>query len=67
MLTDILLYVGLVLGGGVAALKFIAPRTKTKVDDEVLHYGEVALEVLEGLGVKVPEGVEIKAVAVKVS
>lgn len=63
-ISDVLVYVGLFLAGGVAALKVIAPRTKTTVDDAVLHYGEVAVDVLKGLGVEVPDGVDIKAVAV---
>lgn len=63
-ISDVLIYVGLFLAGGVAALKVIAPRTKNTVDDAALHYGEVAVEVLKGLGVEVPDGVDIKAVAV---
>lgn len=65
MLTDILLYTGLFLGGVIAGLKIIAPRTKTKVDDTVLSYGEQAKKLLEALGIKVPGDVEVTAVAAK--
>lgn len=63
MLTQILLYVLIFATGAVAGLKVIAPLTKTKVDDKILEYGEDALKVLEALGVKVPEDVEVHAVA----
>ena len=45
-LSTVLLFVTGVLTGAVAALKIIAPRTKTTKDDKVLEYAEKALEVL---------------------
>jgi hypothetical protein len=63
MITTILLYAGIFLGGLVAGLKVIAPLTATKIDDKVLEYGEDGLKLLEALGVKVPADVEIHAVA----
>lgn len=65
MLTDILLYGGIFLGGLLAGLKVIAPLTKTKVDDTILSYGDKAKDLLEALGVKVPGDVQVKAVAAK--
>lgn len=38
-----------VLAGVVAALKVIAPATKTTKDDKVLEYAEKAEEVVDGL------------------
>ncbi len=64
MLANILLYVGLFLGGAIAGLKVIAPLTKTKIDDEVLEYGEDAVKVLESLGIKVPGHVDPEKLAV---
>lgn len=43
-----------VLIGTVGALKVIAPRTKTRTDDDVLKKVEWALEQLEKLGLKPP-------------
>jgi len=63
MLTTILLYAGIFLGGLVAGLKVIAPLTKTTLDDKALIYGEDAIKFLEALGVKFPADVEPKAVA----
>lgn len=45
-LSTILALVTAFLAGGVAALKIIAPRTKTTKDDQILAYAEAALEVL---------------------
>lgn len=64
MLTSILLYCGLFIGGLIAGLKVIAPLTKTKIDDKVLYYGEEAIEILEKLGVKVPGHVDPGTLAV---
>lgn len=65
MLADILIYAALFLAGGVAALKIVAPRTKNKVDDAILHYGEEAEKVLASLGVKLPDDHDVVAVATK--
>lgn len=64
MLTSILLYGGLFLGGVIAGLKIIAPLTKTKVDDKILYYGEEAVEILEKLGVNIPGHVDKAQLAV---
>lgn len=61
MLANILLYAGLFLAGAVAALKVIAPRTNTKIDDKVLIYAEDVEKVLEGLGGAKNPGVEVVA------
>lgn len=63
MLTTILLYAGIFLGGIVAGLKVIAPRTANKVDDKALIYGQDAVKFLEALGVTVPKDVAVQAVA----
>ena len=49
LVPQILLYLGLFLAGAVAALKVIAPRTATTVDDKVLDVAEKAEAVVEGL------------------
>ena len=51
LLFAILGYVAAGLGGGVVALKVIAPQTKTKADDKVLAKLE---EVTNALGVVTP-------------
>lgn len=66
MLSNILLYAGLFLGGALAGLKVIAPLTKTKIDDEVLEYGEGAVALLEKLGIKVPGHVDADKLGVAV-
>lgn len=66
MLSNILLYAGLFLGGLLAGLKVIAPLTKTKIDDEILEYGEDAVVLLEKLGIKVPGHVDPEKLAVAV-
>lgn len=63
MLTTILLYAGIFLGGIVAGLKVIAPRTSNKLDDKALIYGQDAVKFLEALGVSVPKDVAVQAVA----
>lgn len=63
MLSTVLLYAALFLGGLVAGLKVVAPLTATKVDDKVLEYGEDAVKLLESLGVHVPGDVQIHAAA----
>lgn len=48
-LSLVLAVVAGVLAGAVAALKVIAPLTKTDKDDKVLAYAEKAEEVVGGL------------------
>lgn len=45
-LSTVLVFVTGLLAGAVAALKIIAPRTKTTKDDKALEYAEKALDVL---------------------
>lgn len=47
MLADILMIAGGVLAGLIAALTVIAPRTKTKVDDEILEDAKEAKKILD--------------------
>lgn len=49
MLATAVTFVLGLLAGGIAALKYIAPRTKTKADDKVLEGLEKAQEVAEKL------------------
>lgn len=49
MLFDILTYAAAVLSGVILALKVIAPKTKTKVDDKALEYAEKAEGALKAV------------------
>lgn len=48
-IATVLVFVTGLLAGAIAALKIIAPKTKTTADDKVLAVAEKAEEVLEGL------------------
>lgn len=54
-LGTILVFVTGLLAGAVAALKIIAPRTKTLKDDKALEYAETGLDIAIGLGGPRPE------------
>lgn len=45
-LSTVLVFVTGLLAGAIAALKVIAPKTPTKVDDKALEYAEKAASVL---------------------
>ena len=62
-LLSVLLYAGLFLGGVVAGLKVIAPRTKTTVDDKLLQYAELVEGILEQLGHPTPKEAANQALA----
>lgn len=47
-LATVLVFVTGLLAGAVAALKIIAPLTKTKWDDKAEEYAEKALDVVTG-------------------
>lgn len=64
-LGTVLVFVTGVLAGAIAALKVIAPRTKTKTDDKVLEYAEKAKDVLDLLPKPAPAPVAREAVEVK--
>jgi hypothetical protein len=49
MISLVLVFVTGILAGVIAALKVIAPKTKTIVDDKVLEGAEAAQDALEGL------------------
>lgn len=50
MFLTIVSYVGAVAAGVVLALKVIAPKTKTLLDDKILGYVEDLEKIIEALG-----------------
>lgn len=59
MLTSILLIAGGVISGIVLALKVIAPLTSNKLDDKILIYAEDVEKVLEGIGARGTQGLDV--------